>query len=85
LNIKSPKSATIKLNGNTLTSYSEIVERVEIFQYTFNKGNVAISSDQSLMIDVLGGFMYSGYEAVIRGFSNDPYINVNGVYRKEYF
>lgn len=80
LNIKSPKSATIKLNGNTLTSYSEIVgkEDWKYFSIPLIKGNVEISSDQSLMIDVLGGFMYSGYGSSYTGFSNDPYINVNG-------
>lgn len=80
LNIKSPKSAIIKLNGNTLTSYSEIIgkEDWKYFSIPLIKGNVEISSDQSLMIDVLGGFMYSGYGSSYTGFSNDPYINVNG-------
>lgn len=80
LNIKSPKNATVKVNGLILNNPSEIIGKDDWKYYSLPliKNNVEISSDQSLMIDVLGGFTYSGFGSSYTGFSNDPYINVNG-------
>lgn len=80
INIKSPQSATIKLNGTILNTPSVIVgkEDWKYFSIPLIKGNVEISSDQSIMVDAIGGFPYSGFGSSYTGFSNDPYIVVNG-------
>lgn len=80
INIKSPQSATIKLNGTILNTPSVIVgkEDWKYFSIPLIKGNIEISSDQSIMVDAIGGFPYSGFGSSYTGFSNDPYIVVNG-------
>ena len=80
LNIKSPGSATIKVNGQLLNNPSPIVgkENWKYYSIPLIKDNIEVTSDQSLMIDVLGGFTYSGFGSSYTGFSNDPYVLVNG-------
>lgn len=80
LNIKSPQSATVRLNGNVLDNPSVIIgkEDWKYFSIPLIKGNVEISSDQSIIVDAIGGFPYSGFGSSYTGFSNDPFVLVNG-------
>lgn len=78
--IKTTKDANVKLNGVQINSFSQITgkEDWKYFVYPLISGNVEVSSDRSLMVDHLGGFPYSGFATSYTGFSNDPYIIVNG-------
>ena len=80
LTIKTEESANIYYNGNLLTGGSTIVGKEGWIYHTFpyQKGNINISSDKSLNIDVVGGKRMTGFASSYTGFSNDPYITKNG-------
>lgn len=80
LTIKSEESATIMFNDSPLGVGSPIIGKPGWKYHTFPylKGNINISSDKSLNIDVVGGRQFTGFASSYTGFSNDPYITKNG-------
>ena len=80
LTIKSQEFANIFYNGNLLTGGSPIPGKDGWIYHTFpyQIGNINISSDKSLNIDVVGGKRMTGFASSYTGFSNDPYITKNG-------
>lgn len=80
LSIKTPISANVKVNGTALTNPSPMVGKPGWGYYTMVpvSGDLEIQSNQSLDVDLVGGFQYTGYASSYTGFSNDPYILING-------
>ncbi|MDP9956519.1 gliding motility-associated-like protein [Epilithonimonas hungarica] len=80
LSIKTQINANVKVNGSLLTNPSPIVGKDGWGYYTIVpvSGDIEIQSDMDLNVDLVGGFEYTGYASSYTGFSNDPYILVNG-------
>lgn len=80
LSIKTETDANIYLNGSLLSNPSPMQGKSGWGYYTIfpESQNVEIISDKALNVDAVGGFKYSGYGSSYTGFSNDPYILVNG-------
>ncbi|MPS73511.1 MAG: T9SS type B sorting domain-containing protein [Chryseobacterium sp.] len=80
LSIKTELDANVKVNGSLLTNPSPIVGKDGWGYYTMVpiSGDIEIQSDKDLNIDLVGGFQYTGYASSYTGFSNDPYILING-------
>lgn len=80
ITVKSPEAAKIYVNGFPLPSGSEMHGK-NGWKYNtllYQVGDVNISSDKSLNIDVVGGKPFTGFASSYTGFSNDPYITKNG-------
>ncbi|PZU90171.1 MAG: hypothetical protein DI529_03060 [Chryseobacterium sp.] len=80
LSIKTKIDANVKVNGSLLLNPSPIIGKDGWGYYTIVpiSGDVEIQSDKDLNIDLVGGFEYTGYASSYTGFSNDPYILING-------
>jgi len=80
LSIKTPVDAIVKVNGTIMSNPSPIVGKNDWGYYTIVPiaGDVEIESDKNLNVDLVGGFQFAGYASSYTGFSNDPYILVNG-------
>ena len=82
ITIKTEDGANIKINNQPLSSglLSPITGKTGWSYFSrFNYfGDVTIQSDKSLNLDYVGGYRYSGLGAAFTGFSNDPFIIVNG-------
>ncbi|WP_312825079.1 T9SS type B sorting domain-containing protein [Epilithonimonas sp.] len=81
LSIKTPVGANVKLNGSLISNnLSPMVGKDGWGYYTVVpiSGDVEIQSDKGFNVDLVGGFEYAGYGSSYTGFSNDPYILVNG-------
>lgn len=79
LTVKTPSDAHVLLN-NSPVLLSPVLGLDGWSYYTVApvSGNLTIQSDRSLNVDWMGGFPYSGFAASYTGFSNDPFIIVNG-------
>jgi gliding motility-associated-like protein len=80
LSIKTPISANVTVNGTNLSNPSPMAGKPGWGYYTMVpvSGDLEVKSDQGLNVDLVGGFQYTGYASSYTGFSNDPYILVNG-------
>ncbi|WP_379968945.1 T9SS type B sorting domain-containing protein [Epilithonimonas sp. UC225_85] len=80
LSIKTSIGANIKVNGTAMTNPSPMIGKDGWGYYTIVpiSGDVEIESDKDLNVDLVGGFQFAGYASSYTGFSNDPYILVNG-------
>ncbi|WP_028122460.1 T9SS type B sorting domain-containing protein [Epilithonimonas tenax] len=80
LSIKTPINANLKVNGQIISNASPMIGKDGWGYYTIvpASGDFEIESDKDLNVDVVGGFTFSGYASSYTGFSNDPYILVNG-------
>lgn len=80
LSVKTRIDANVKVNGALLSNPSPIIGKAGWGYYTIVpiSGDVEIQSDKDLNVDLVGGFQYTGYASSYTGFSNDPYILVNG-------
>jgi len=80
LTIKSEQAANIFVNGN-LQGIGTSISGKTGWKYNtipYLNGNVNISSDKSLNLDVMGGRPNTGFASSYTGYSNDPYITKNG-------
>lgn len=80
ITVKTEDNAAINYNGSTVTNLSPIVGKPgwSYFTRPYNTGDINITSNKSLIVDVVGGFRYAGFGSSYTGFSNDPFIIKNG-------
>lgn len=80
LSIKTKIDAEVQVNGVVLSNPSPINGKDGWGYYSLVPiaGDVEIQSNKDLNVDVVGGFEYTGYASSYTGFSNDPYILING-------
>lgn len=80
LSIKTEIDANVKVNGILLSDPSPITGKDGWGYYTIVpiSGDVEIESDKDLNVDLVGGLQFAGYASSYTGFSNDPFILVNG-------
>ncbi|QBO58119.1 T9SS type B sorting domain-containing protein [Chryseobacterium salivictor] len=80
ITVKTEDNATILFNGGAVTNLSPIPGKPgwSYFTRPYNVGDINITSNKSLIVDVVGGFRYAGFGSSYTGFSNDPFIIRNG-------
>ncbi|QOW11527.1 gliding motility-associated C-terminal domain-containing protein [Kaistella flava (ex Peng et al. 2021)] len=80
ITVKTEDNATILYNGAAVTNLSPIVGKPgwSYFTRPYNVGDINITSNKSLIVDVVGGYPYAGFGSSYTGFSNDPFIIKNG-------
>lgn len=80
LTIKTEANALVYNNNQLINGGSPIIGKDGWVYHTLTNqtGNINITSDKSLNIDVVGGKRFTGFASSYTGFSNDPYITQNG-------
>lgn len=82
ITIKTQDGAIVSFNDSQLpaSSFTPIPGKSgwSYFTIPYRQGDINITSDKSLNIDVVGGFRYAGFGSSYTGFSNDPFIIQNG-------
>lgn len=79
ISVKAPTNANVKFNGLTPPKSPMIgKEGWSYFSASLLGGTVNVTSDLGINVDVVGGRKFTGFGSSYTGFSNDPFILVNG-------
>ncbi|MGS0748197.1 IgGFc-binding protein [Halpernia sp. GG3] len=79
LSVKAPTDADVKFNGNKPENSPMLgKDGWSYFTSPLLTGSVNVTSDLGINVDVVGGRRFTGFGSSYTGYSNDPFILVNG-------